>query len=67
MDGSEIGAQVLDSFKSFLSAVSNIEGIDSVVSPTEKEMEPNGSGGMNVNFDHLYDILNGIPSGCLGM
>ncbi|KNB42406.1 hypothetical protein JH06_4792 [Blastocystis sp. subtype 4] len=59
MDGSEIGTQVLDSFKSFLSAVSNVEGIDSVVSPTENEMEPNGSRGMNVNFDNVCDILNG--------
>ena len=65
MDGSEIGTQVLDSFKSFLSAVSNVEGIDSVVSPTENEREPNGSRGMNVNFDNVYDILNGIRSSCL--
>ena len=62
MDGSEIGTQVLDSFKSFLSAVSNVEGIDS---PTENEMEPNGSRGMNVNFDNVCDILNGIRSSCL--
>jgi len=55
----------LDSFKSFLSAVSNVEGIDSVVSPTENEREPNGSRGMNVNFDNVYDILNGIRSSCL--
>ena len=62
LDGSEIGTQVLDSFKSFLSAVSNVEGIDSVVAPHDNELEQNGSRGMNVDFDHVYDILNGMLS-----
>lgn len=62
LDGSEIGTQVLDSFKSFLSAVSNVEGIDSVGGTADKRGELDTSTNLNVNFDRVYDILNGTPS-----
>ena len=67
---------MLDSFKSFLSAISNVEGIDSLVGQNAGEegdgREEEGEGEyqydsssttqMNVNFDLAYDILNGIRS-----
>ena len=69
---------MLDSFKSFLSAISNVEGIDSLVGQNageegdgreeeeeeegEYQYNPSSTTQMNVNFDLVYDILNGIRS-----
>ena len=68
LDGTDLGNKVLDSFKSFLSAISNVEGIDSIVSKKEERGEEEEEyqydssvpAQMNVNFDLVYDILNGI-------
>lgn len=67
---------MLDSFKSFLSAISNVEGIDSIVGRNAGEegdgrkeeeegdyqYESSSTTQMNVNFELVYDILNGILS-----
>ena len=67
---------MLDSFKSFLSAISNVEGIDSLVGQNAGEegdgreeeeegdyqYESSSTTQMNVNFELVYDILNGILS-----
>ena len=67
---------MLDSFKSFLSAISNVEGIDSIVGRNagkegdgreeeeegDCQYESSSTTQMNVNFELVYDILNGILS-----
>ena len=50
LDGSELQPRLLDSFKTFLSAVSNVEGVDSTSSANH----------MNVDFDLVCDLLKGM-------